>query len=359
MRGDIVSDLWNDIYPVNSQATEDVNYATQKPEALLERIIKASSNEGMTVADFFGGSGVTAAVANRLGRRFIHNDIGINSIQTTRDRLFAAGAEFKVLEIKDGVSLFRNPVQTMDRMKSLIRGLRDEPSINSFWSGAIVDSQNGMMPVYLPNLMDSSSRVLDRPQMNRIIHEALPDLPSDVKRVIVYYIDITNKWDIEKFIKEQNTDTLIQIELRDLKEILDEVVVEDEAQWTLTPAKDGVFDCWKVEITGFQSDSLMRKIEAVNQKRQQQALKGAKQFTPILISDEGLEAIEWIGLDCGNSDKSAPWHSDTEIKIDRSGYVILNGKKTGTLWDCSITSEKKPLRMKIRNICGDETVFVL
>lgn len=87
----------------------------------MERIIKASSNEGMLVADFFGGSGVTAAVANKLGRNFIHCDIGINSIQTVRDRLKAASAEFDVLEIKDGVSLYRNPVQTMDKLKSLIK----------------------------------------------------------------------------------------------------------------------------------------------------------------------------------------------------------------------------------------------
>ena len=76
MEGDIISDLWNDIYPVNSQAKEAVNYATQKPEALLERIIKASSNEGDLVCDFFGGSGTTAAVAERLGRRWITCDIG-------------------------------------------------------------------------------------------------------------------------------------------------------------------------------------------------------------------------------------------------------------------------------------------
>ena len=75
-----LDDIWTDVNAVNSQAEERVDYATQKPEALLERIIKASSNEGMLVADFFGGSGVTAAVANKLGRNFIHCDIGINSL---------------------------------------------------------------------------------------------------------------------------------------------------------------------------------------------------------------------------------------------------------------------------------------
>jgi len=71
-----VSDCWDDIYQVGKNGHERVGYATQKPEALLERIIKASSNEGDLVCDFFGGSGTTAAVAERLGRRWITGDIG-------------------------------------------------------------------------------------------------------------------------------------------------------------------------------------------------------------------------------------------------------------------------------------------
>lgn len=76
LKGSIVSGLWDDIPPVNSQAKERIDYATQKPEALLERIIKASSNEGDLVCDFFGGSGTTAAVAEKLGRHWITCDIG-------------------------------------------------------------------------------------------------------------------------------------------------------------------------------------------------------------------------------------------------------------------------------------------
>ena len=73
--GGLPKDWW-EIPFINSQAKERINYATQKPEALLERIIKASSNEGDLVCDFFGGSGTTAAVAERLGRRWITCDIG-------------------------------------------------------------------------------------------------------------------------------------------------------------------------------------------------------------------------------------------------------------------------------------------
>lgn len=75
-KGIAMDDSWNDISEVNSMAKENVGYATQKPEALLERIIKASSNEGDLVCDFFGGSGTTAAVAEKLGRRWITCDIG-------------------------------------------------------------------------------------------------------------------------------------------------------------------------------------------------------------------------------------------------------------------------------------------
>ena len=318
----------------------------------------------MLVADFFGGSGVTASVANKLGRNFIHCDIGINSIQTARDRLLTDKAEFDVLEVKDGVSLYRNPVQTMDKLKHLIKGLCFLDSLSDFWAGGIIHSQYGMMPVYLPNLMDSSTRLLDKPQMNRIIREALPDLPDDTRRVIVYYIDITDRKEIEQFIKEQNNQTTIEIELRDLKQVLDDVVVEDEAEWELSETQDNLFEGWKVEMRSFHSDRVLRKIEEVNLKAQQQAMQKRTKskevpYNPIKISDEGLETIEWLSLDCTTAVKQAPWHSDAEVKIDRLGYVILNGKKTQDFWDGTIKCDHKPLRMKVRNICGDETVFQL
>ena len=72
---------------------ENVGYATQKPEALLERIIKASSNEGDLVCDFFGGSGTTAAVAERLGRRWITCDIGKPASLIMRKRFIDQGVK--------------------------------------------------------------------------------------------------------------------------------------------------------------------------------------------------------------------------------------------------------------------------
>ena len=217
-----IKDVWKIPY-IASTDTQRVDYATQKPEALLVRVIEASSNEGMLVADFFGGSGVTAAVAHKLNRRFIHGDVNINSLQTARDRLVNAGAEFEIKEVKDGVRLFRNPVQTMDKLRdNLIPGLTANAKLDSqYWAGSIMDSKYGMMPVYLPNLLDGSKRVLDKSEMMNIIHKALPDLPDEVKRVIIYYVDVEEINELRQFIEAENQQTLIEFELRDLRQGLD------------------------------------------------------------------------------------------------------------------------------------------
>jgi site-specific DNA-methyltransferase (adenine-specific)/adenine-specific DNA-methyltransferase len=106
MPGVPLQDIWADINAINSQASQAVGYATQKPEALLERILKTSSNEGDLVADFFCGSGTTAAVAEKLGRKWIATDLGKFAVHTTRKRLIqvqrdlkAAGKSFRAFEV--------------------------------------------------------------------------------------------------------------------------------------------------------------------------------------------------------------------------------------------------------------------
>lgn len=338
---------------LNSQSTERkyFDYATQKPPLILERIINASSNKEMVVADFFGGSGVTAKVANDLGRKFIHVDIGINSIQTTRDRLVEAKANFQILEIKDGVSLFRNPQQTMDKLATLIPGLqKGVKGISNFWFGAITKSKEGIVPVYVPNLLNTQEKVLDIPTINTIINQELQNLEVDAKKVIVYYVDIDDQKELEKFIKDNNV-TEIEVELKDLKNLLHDVVFEDIVEFN-TSEIDGIFI---TEITKFISDRLNQKIGEFNQKGNVQSLAKGKKFDPINISDEGLELIELIALDCENSE--GQWHSSTEIKIDKLGYVIKNGVKSKEFWDGKIESTAKPKRIKIRNISGDETII--
>jgi len=352
--GKYPEDVW-EISIINPFSKERLDYATQKPEALIEKAIKAASNKGDRVADFFGGSGVVAAVANKLERKFIHSDIGINSIQTTRDRLREDKAQFDILEIKDGVQLYRNPVQTMDKIKQLIHGLKNEDALDSFWEGAISDSKLGIVPVYIPNLTDSSTKLLDVYLMNRIIHQAIPELDSNIKKVIVYYVDITDEDEIRKFINDDDS-TTVEIELRDLKQVLDDVIIEDYAEFHQEQIYEDIFGGYAVIVDKFISDRVLSKIAEFNQKAFLNATD-KKPYKPITISEDGLELIEFLSVDC-TSDKGE-WHSDAEVKIDKNGCVIMNGKKTKEFWDGRICCREKPLRLKVRNICGDETIYNL
>ncbi|WP_373090001.1 site-specific DNA-methyltransferase [Sneathiella sp.] len=105
-KGKQIEDIWTDVNSANPMADERVDYPTQKPEALLDRIIRASSNEGDLVADFFAGSGTTAAVAEKLGRKWIVGDLGKFAVHTTRKRMIgvqrglkADGKDYRAFEI--------------------------------------------------------------------------------------------------------------------------------------------------------------------------------------------------------------------------------------------------------------------
>lgn len=352
--GTRAKDWWDDIPYINSMAKERVDYATQKPEALLERIIKASSNEKCIIADFFGGSGVTASVAQKLNRHYIHSDVGINSIQIVRDRLLKIGSSFDIYEIKDGVSLYRNPVQTMDKIKALIPGLKNEDSLDKFWEGFINDPRYGMVPVYVPNLMDSTTRILDEVLMKRILYEAIPeltDLPS-VKKIIVYYIDVSDMDKIKEMVSKDK-ELNVEIEFRDLKDVLDDVSLEDEMDYSVKEDHSRIDGGYIVDIDKFYSDAVVRRINSFNLKSAQNDKKG--KFKPITISDNGMELIEFISLDCTNDE--GVWNSDTEVKIEYTSKLTIDGKKTDDYWNGKVYSAKKPLRIKVRNICGDETIF--
>jgi len=104
--GTLCLDYWDDIPQLNQVASDRTGYPTQKPKEIIERIIKASSNEGDLVADFFCGSGTTAAVAEKLGRKWIVSDLGKFAIHTTRKRMIgvqrqlkADGKDYRAFEI--------------------------------------------------------------------------------------------------------------------------------------------------------------------------------------------------------------------------------------------------------------------
>jgi len=119
----IPEDWWTDINSIQSGSEERNDYPTQKPESLIERIIKASSNPGDIVFDCFMGSGTTQAVAMKLGRKFIGADINLGAIQTTTKRLLNIQNELEKDENKytgfevynvNNYDFFRNPVEAKD-----------------------------------------------------------------------------------------------------------------------------------------------------------------------------------------------------------------------------------------------------
>ena len=127
-------DVWADIKGLYGPSGEIVGYPTQKPVALLERIIKASSNPGDLVFDFFMGSGTTLVAAQNLGRRFIGADINLGAIQTTTKRLINAAGELRQKSLDDKTShftgfeiynvnhydVFRNPVQAKELLLEVL-----------------------------------------------------------------------------------------------------------------------------------------------------------------------------------------------------------------------------------------------
>jgi site-specific DNA-methyltransferase (adenine-specific) len=126
-RGRALGSVWTDCpamvanTPLRREAT---GYPTQKPEKLLERIVRASSREGSLVLDAFCGSGTTLAVAARCGRRFVGSDIGELAMRTTRDRLKAAGVPFRFLEAED--TRERAPTKLSKRPSSTTKSKRAE-----------------------------------------------------------------------------------------------------------------------------------------------------------------------------------------------------------------------------------------
>ncbi|MBP5504349.1 MAG: site-specific DNA-methyltransferase [Bacteroidales bacterium] len=161
--GQPLSNLWTDIFVINPMALERLDYPTQKPEALLERIIKASSNPGDLVFDCFMGSGTTQAVAMKLGRRFIGADINLGSIETSTKRLVKIQQEitsklalnsetdattyytgFEVYNVNN-YDIFRNPVQAKD---ILIEALELTPlDKNTIFDGMKDDRMVKIMPI--------------------------------------------------------------------------------------------------------------------------------------------------------------------------------------------------------------------
>lgn len=165
-KGKAIGDVWSDIMSFQQIPTskENVYYPTQKPEALLERIIKASSNPGDLVFDCFMGSGTTQAVAMKLGRRFLGTDINLGAIETTVKRLNKILQEdsskkgFEVYNVNN-YEVFRNPIEAKDI-------LIDALEITRLAKGTVFDGEkDGFMVKVMP-----VNRIANIEDLNEIIN---------------------------------------------------------------------------------------------------------------------------------------------------------------------------------------------
>lgn len=350
---ELVGTVW-DILNIAPMSQERSGYTTQKPEALLERIIKASSDEGMIVADFFAGSGTAAKVAHDLGRKFVACDVGVNAIQTARDRLAVAGAEFDVLKVRDGVRLFRNPAQTAARLFSLIDGFKDrvELDLSDFWDGGVAGKGKSFTPVKFIGLDKKLTRKMLDVIMEEVYRlEDIGDEEGAVKIIYAYKDDDVDQSCVNRE-RDKAGKTMLSVEIMALDDLLGEkremLFTEDSADVSVKKEKDGGA---RVEIKRYFSPYLKAKIDEYNKKktgRGQQTLAGGQaQAAEVRISASGLELIESVQFDT-TLKKNAVWTSNLALE-DKAGvkekikgaYLVPTGA----------------FKMKIRSIAGDEIIL--
>lgn len=224
LKGIPMGDVWDDIMSFQQAATsaEIVGYPTQKPEALVERVIKASSKEGDIVFDCFMGSGTTQAVAMKLGRRFIGADINLGAIQTTTKRLLSVSDELREnkRECYIGVEIynvnnydfFRNPVEA----KELII---DALGIQKFDSSSAYDGElDGWMVKIMPTNRIATKADLEELKANlpyRTFEKRKTENPNGVVEKI-RIICMGHEADLKASLEQELSAYKLEIEILDI-----------------------------------------------------------------------------------------------------------------------------------------------
>ncbi len=290
--GMIPNDVWTDVYYENPMAKVRTDYPTQKPEALLERIIKASSNEGDLILDCFCGSGTTLAVAQKLGRRWIGCDINLGAVQTTTKRLnqiiqeqskehnFAGSKSFKVLNVNE-YDLFKNEMEAKEIIMDMY-GI--EPVKRSYFDGELDNKFVKVMPL---------NRVLNKLDITEVIKNIEKNIDTFTARKTskageetyeegVLVIGSGIESDVMDFIKKENK-THVKIEVRDIQSDKKNLIFKKppEAQIEVTIDESTL----KVEIKDFFSPLLIQKLQLENEKRlKEESITKIEDFKQIIES---------------------------------------------------------------------------
>lgn len=262
-----LSDWWVDISALKNGFAEATGYPTQKPEALIERIIKASTNPGDIVFDCFMGSGTTQSVAMKLGRRFIGADINLGAIQTTTKRLLSVAKEledsqtsmgsaadtkytgFEVYNVNN-YDFFRNPVEARDL---LIAALEIQPFPQSdVWDGELDGRMVKIMPV---------NRIATKADLKELLanlpyktyekrKEENPNQP--VERITI--VCMGHEPDLKGAMEQELTDYKVDIQIMD--------ILRDKADLQLKRDSEAeiVREGGKLVIRAFYPMNLMQKL---------------------------------------------------------------------------------------------------
>lgn len=257
-----LNDWWSDVYVIQDHS-QRVGYPTQKPEALLERIIKASSNPGDLVFDCFMGSGTTQAVAMKLGRRFIGADINLGAIQTTTKRLLGVSEElnstlggaidkytgFEVYNVNN-YDFFRNPIEAKELIISALE-------IQKFDAGSVYDGElDGRMVKILPVNRIATKADLEELKANlpyKTFERRKADDPNTpVERITL--VCMGHEPDLKASLIQELSEYKLDVEIVDILRDKSVLQLKREAEADIA-IEDG-----KLKIKAFYPMNLMQKL---------------------------------------------------------------------------------------------------
>lgn len=271
-------DVWDISYLDPKDITERTPYPTQKPEALVERILKSSTSKDDIVADFFVGSGTTPAIAQKLGRRWIACDINLGAIQTTAKRLnqiiqeqtkgqvkllkdFKGLPTFKIYNVND-YDVFKNELEAKEVVMEMY-GV--EPIKRSYFDGVLDNNFIKVMPL---------NRVLNKLDIRAVLKSVEDKIDTfSVKKKSksgepvyeegVLIIASGLELDVHDFLKKENK-TGVKVEIRDILTDKRNLIFKQKPEAKIeVKAKDKKLS---VELKEFYSPILMRKLEIENGK---------------------------------------------------------------------------------------------
>lgn len=263
-QGQPISNIWTDIYVINPMALERLDYPTQKPEALLERIIKLTTNPGSIVFDCFMGSGTTQAVAMKLGRRFLGADINLGAIQTTTKRLIGIAQDlsqqtldaddvkytgFEVYNVNN-YDFFRNPVEARDL---IIQALEIQPFEQSnVWDG----EKDGRMVKIMPVNRIATKADLEELKANlpyKTYEKRKEENPSQpVEKITI--VCMGHEPDLAASLQKELSDYKLDIEIVDILRDKSELELKREAE------AEVVREGGKLVIRAFYPMNLLQKL---------------------------------------------------------------------------------------------------